>query len=107
MERGCEARDEKGRSRWAGGRPLWGGGGLEGLQSPSRGHVEGRVRGEGGPVGQRWGPRPYPFQHLIQVVAELHEQVDLPAGVAVDRVDLGKGGDRDGRQTPIWGEGQH
>lgn len=64
---------------------------------------------EEGPVGQQQGPRPYPFQHLIQVVSELHEQVDLPAGVAVHRVDLRKGGDGDGggsRPRPL-GEGQH
>ena len=33
---------------------------------------------------------PYPFQHLLQVVSKLHEQVDLPAGVAVHGVDLWK-----------------
>lgn len=34
------------------------------------------------------------------MVSELHKEVDLPAGVAVHRVDLGKGGEtRDARQT--------
>lgn len=37
------------------------------------------------------GGSSYPFQHLLQVVSELHEQVDLPAGVAVHGVDLRKG----------------
>lgn len=47
------------------------------------------------------GLSPYPFQHLLQVVSELHEQVDLPAGVAVHGVDLGKGRENpDARQTP-------
>lgn len=31
---------------------------------------------------------PYPFQHFLHVVAELHEQVDFPAGVTIDRVHL-------------------
>lgn len=30
----------------------------------------------------------YPLQNIFPVVAELHEQGHLPAGVAVDRVDL-------------------
>lgn len=54
------------------------------------------------------GLSPYPFQHLLQVVSELHEQVDLPAGVAVHGVDLGKGRENpDARQTPSgWRLGQ-
>lgn len=87
--------------RWAG---LCGvEGGWRGCRAPAGGTWRGGSGGRGA-VGQRWGPCPYPFQHLIQVVAELHEQVDLPAGVAVHRVDLGKGGDIDGRQTPASGE---
>lgn len=31
---------------------------------------------------------PHPFQHFLHVVAELHEQVDFPAGVTIDRVHL-------------------
>lgn len=31
---------------------------------------------------------PHPFQHFLQVVPELHEQIDLPAGAAIHRVDL-------------------
>ena len=49
----------------------------------------------------RGAPSPYPFQHLLQVVSELHKQVDLPAGVAVHRVDLGKRTEtREAGQTP-------
>ena len=33
----------------------------------------------------------YPFQHHLLVVPPLHEQDDLPAGVAVDRVHLKTG----------------
>lgn len=32
----------------------------------------------------------YPLKHFFHVVPELHEQVDLPAGVAIDRVYLGE-----------------
>ena len=55
----------------------------------------------GGQLGRAGVPSPYPFQHLLQVVPKLHKQVDLPAGVAVHRVDLRKGDKtRDARWTP-------
>lgn len=50
-------------------------------------------------------PRAYPFQHLLQVVSELHKQVNLPASIAVHRVDLGKDRENpDARKTPTVGE---
>ena len=72
--------------------------------------VPGRWAQAGRGTRSGWGsrgrgvPSPYPFQHLLQVVSELHEQVDLPAGVAVHRVDLGKYGEtREAGQAPSPG----
>ena len=31
----------------------------------------------------------YPLQHVLSVIAELHEQGHLPAGVAIDGINLG------------------
>ena len=31
----------------------------------------------------------YPLQHILSVIAELHEQGHFPAGVAVDGINLG------------------
>lgn len=117
----CGQGQEKGRSRWG----WWAGPWLWGEAGGEQGHTE--RRGRQGAAGCRAGgrtcgagagqlagraavvgaPCSYPFQHFIQVVSELHKQVDLPAGVAIYRVDLGKGRETpDVRQTSsLWGVG--
>lgn len=77
---GCEAREE---GAWGRGRT----GSRAGCPAGGQG---GRGAGSGRGGRGRGVPSSYPFQHLLQVVSELHEQVDLPAGIAVHRVDLGK-----------------
>lgn len=47
----------------------------------------------------------YSFEHFLSVVTEHHEQVDLPAGVAVHRVDLQ--GEEKPRAVRRLGEGKH
>lgn len=104
---------------------------LKRVQSQRQRRMEGRARGgaelgmgrrregeKGDLQGRGWAasrqvtavgaPSPYPFQHLLQVVSELHEQVDLPTGVTVHGVDLGKGRvNLDARLTPSgWRLGQ-